>query len=62
MQADVMVFMIKRFGIPDKNGFADYLRDRIKSIDADRDVDKLNSIYQTAEKYDDTPYNSLAEG
>lgn len=62
MQADVIVFMIKRFGIPDKNGFADYLRDRIRSIDADRDVDKLNSIYQTAKKYDDTLYNSLAEG
>ena len=43
MQADVLVFMIKRFGIPDKNGFADYLRDRIKSIDADRDVGDLET-------------------
>ena len=50
MQADVMVFMIKRFGIPDKNGFADYLRDRIKSIDADRDVGNLET-----EKSDNLP-------
>ena len=43
MQADVLVTMIKRFGIPDKKGFADYLRDRIRSIDADRDVGNLET-------------------